>query len=55
MAPGAQVEHPGSADLSRTMRSEASEIVGRSSRGMGMLNQCRELARPWQVSATVSK
>ena len=35
--PGAPVEHPGSADLSRTMRSEACKVIGRSSRGMGML------------------
>ena len=40
MAPGEQVEHPGSADLSRMMRSEASEVIGRPSRGMEMLNQC---------------
>ena len=32
------VEHLGSTDLSRMMRSEASEVIGRVSRGMGMLN-----------------
>ena len=30
------VEHPGSADLSRTMRSEASEVIGSVEQGMGM-------------------
>ena len=50
MGPGALVEHPGSADLSGTMRSEASEVIGRSSRGMGMLNQ------RWEIgSASVGK
>ena len=43
MGPGALVEHPGSEDLSRTMRSEASEVIGRSSRGMGMLSQRWEI------------
>ena len=33
------IEHPGSANLSRMMRSKASEVIGRLSRGMGMLNQ----------------
>ena len=33
------VEHPGSEDLSRTMRSKARKVIGRLSRGMGMLNQ----------------
>ena len=33
------VEHPGSANLSRTMQSEVSEVIGRLSRGMGMLNK----------------
>ena len=28
MGPGALVEHPGSADLSRTMRSKASKVIG---------------------------
>ena len=32
------VEHPGSADLSRTRQSEAREVIGRVSRGMGMRN-----------------
>ena len=32
------VEHPGSADLSRTKRSEAREVIGRVSMEMGMLN-----------------
>ena len=32
------VEHPGSADLSRAMRSEASEVIGSVEQGMGMLN-----------------
>ena len=35
----ALVEHPGSADLSRTMQSKVSEVIGRLSRGMEMLNQ----------------
>ena len=30
------VEHPGSTDLSRTMRSEASEVIGSVKQGMGM-------------------
>ena len=30
------VEHPGSADLSRTKRSKASEVIGSVERGMGM-------------------
>ena len=42
MAPGAQVEHPGSTDFSRTSEAkallEASEVIGRSSNGTGMLN-----------------
>ena len=32
------VEHPGSADLSRTKHSEASEVIGNVEEGMGMLN-----------------
>ena len=32
------VEHPGSALLSRTMRSEATEVIGSVKQGMGMLN-----------------
>ena len=43
MGPGALVEHPSSADLSRTMRSKVSEVIGRLSRGMGMLNQRWEI------------
>ena len=35
MAPGAEVEHPGSADLSRTMRSEVSEVIGIVEQGDG--------------------
>ena len=30
------VEHPGSADLSRTKRSEASKVIGSVKQGMGM-------------------
>ena len=33
------VEHPGSADLSRMMGSEASEVIGRVSRGWGCKTQ----------------
>ena len=33
------VEHPGSADLSRTMRSEASEVIGNVKQGMGCKTQ----------------
>ena len=36
MRPGALVEHPGSADLSRTMRSEARKVIGSVEQGMGM-------------------
>ena len=32
------VEHPSNADLSRTKRSEVREVIGKESRGMGMLN-----------------
>ena len=32
------VEHPGSADLSRTMQSEASKVIGSVEQGIGMLN-----------------
>ena len=35
MAPGAQVEHPSSADLSRMMRSEVSEVIGSVEQGDG--------------------
>ena len=35
MAPGALVEHPGSKDLARTMRSEASEVIGSVEQGDG--------------------
>ena len=35
MAPGALVEHPDSRDLSRTMRSEASKVVGSVEQGDG--------------------
>ena len=33
------VEHPGSANLCRTKRSEASEVIGSVEQGMGMRNQ----------------
>ena len=36
------VEHSGSADLSKTKPSEASEVIGRVRRGMGMRNQALE-------------
>ena len=49
MRPGALVEHPRSTDLSRTMRSEASEVIGRLSRGMGMLNQ------RWEIGSAVKR
>ena len=32
------VEHPSSADLSRTMQSEASKVIGSVEQGIGMLN-----------------
>ena len=35
MVPGALVEHPGSADLSRTKRSEASKVIGSVEQGDG--------------------
>ena len=35
MVPGALVEHPGSADLSRTMRSEVSKVIGSVEQGDG--------------------
>ena len=35
MAPGAQVENPGSADLSRMMRSGASKVIGSVEQGDG--------------------
>ena len=35
MGPGALVEHPGSTDLSRTMRSDASEVRGSVEQGDG--------------------
>ena len=37
------VQHPGSANLSRTIRSEASEVIERLNRGMEMLNQRWEI------------
>ena len=35
MAPGAKVEHPDSADLSRTKQSEASKVIGSVEQGDG--------------------
>ena len=35
MVTRSSVEHPGSADLSRTMRSEASEVIGSVEQGNG--------------------
>ena len=55
MVPGAPVEHPGNADISRIKRSKASKVIGSVEQGMGMLNQCWELARPRRVSVTASK
>ena len=59
MTPGAQVEHPSSANLSGTMQSkallEAGEVIGRSSRGMGMLNLRWYLSETMVGSATATK
>ena len=60
MAPGAQVEHPGSADLSRMMRSEASEVIESVEQGDGNAQPTMVPKRDhggWggEVSATASK
>ena len=50
------VEHPGSVDLSRTMRSEASEVIGSVEQGVGMRNPSGSSVRgSWWASATASK
>ena len=50
------VEHPGSADLSRTKRSEASEVTGSVEQGMGMRNPAGSNGRgSWWASAAASK
>ena len=49
------VEHPSSADLSRTKCSEASKVIGRVSKGIGMQNPAGSKACPWWVSMTTSK
>ena len=50
------VEHPGSADLSRTKSSEASQVIGSVEQGMGMLNPAGSNRRgSWWASAAASK
>ena len=50
------VEHPSSADLSRIMHSEASEVIGSVEQGMGIWNPSGSSVRTsWWASATASK
>ena len=50
------VEHPGSADLSRTMRSEVSKVIGSVEPGMGMQNPAGFNGHgSWWASVAASK